>query len=164
MNDLVPEGPPSSKSVTLRRDGRELRVRGKLKRALDLMTWGTPEGKAVEWDQAARDVGLTVRALRMALERGHVITYLREQKRAFRSAISAANPLALKDVRDNSANGLARVRAVQVLEGDEVPAPVGGRHVAPGVVVQINMHREMLIDETLIEINPVEDQTIEGRR
>lgn len=133
---------------------RVLRVTGKLKTALDAIVW---DGKP--WEAAAVEAGLTTRAMRLALEKSHVIRYLREQKHVFRASASGANIHRAIELRDQDENKLASLQAIKFLEGEEnKPAAVTpGRNVTPGICVIINANRErpQLDHQALIEINPL---------
>jgi hypothetical protein len=61
-------------------------ITGRVKLALDAMVY---EGK--RFDEAAIQAGLTVKSMRLALERANALKYLREQKQVFRASISAQN-------------------------------------------------------------------------
>lgn len=87
-------------------------VSGRLKAALDDMTWnGTP------WDEAARKANLTVRAMRLALQRPHVLKYLRAQRGVLLAQASAQNFHRLEALRDQDENKNAAVAAARTLEG-----------------------------------------------
>jgi hypothetical protein len=86
-------------------------VKGRVKAALDLMVYqGTP------WNEAAIQVGLTTQSMRLALCRPHCLKYLRETKYVFREAISAANPMRLARIADQTDNHAAAVNAIRTLE------------------------------------------------
>src|SRR5258708_28610283 len=70
-------------------------VSGKLKTALDDMTWN-----GTAWEHAARKANLTVRAMRMALKRPHVLRYLRAERGVLLASISPENLHALTKLRD----------------------------------------------------------------
>jgi hypothetical protein len=151
----VADGPPAAKAVDVRMpDGRVQKVRAKLKTMIDRMVWdGEP------WEVAAAAAKLQTRSARKALEKPHVVRYLREQRSLFRSALSARNEHVAADIRDNSANAMARVASLRYLDG----LPVGDNgaglsRVTPGVVVHVNVNREpALVDDRVIEVNPVGD-------
>jgi hypothetical protein len=69
------------------------------------------------------------------------VRYLRDRKRERLEQINAANPEALRKVRDESGNSMARVQAVRALEsiGDWMDENAAGRRnqVVPGLVVII---------------------------
>lgn len=138
-------------------------IRGKLKRALDLMVYGDESGKRYDHITAPRAVGFSTSAMRKALERPHVVRYLQEQKQVFRKSLSAANIHVLGEIRDDSGNAMARLGAVKLLEQMDERAPAASsayRNVTPGVVVIVNAQRSTpLIDhQALIEINPLIDK------
>lgn len=158
--------PPAAKVVRVpgtRADPKVKEVRGKLKIALDEMVYGDKDGNPVEWDQAARNAGFSVRAMRKALERPHVIRYLKEQKQVFRQSVSAANILHARRIRNQTENQMASLGAIKLLEQMDERAPAAAsanRNVTPGIQVVINNNRSApLIDhQTLIEINPLQSQ------
>jgi hypothetical protein len=87
-------------------------VSGRLKAALDLMTW---EGLA--WDEAALKANLTVRAMRLALKRPQVLKYLRAERGVLLASASGQNLHALAKLRDQDENRAAAVQAARTLEG-----------------------------------------------
>jgi hypothetical protein len=123
---------------TSRGKTRRLKPSGKLKTALDLMVWGDETGAPAEWDQAARNAKITVRAMRKALEKPHVRAYLREQKEVLRDALSAKTFYRLAALRDQDENKNAAVSAAKALEqiGDD-PAASGDRSQSPGLVIMV---------------------------
>src|SRR6516164_3589392 len=72
------------------------------------------------WDDAARSVGLTARHMRLALEKPHVIAYLRKQLDVSRGARQVANYHRLCEIAD-AENNMPAVNAIKALEmiGDE---------------------------------------------
>src|SRR3982074_3583901 len=79
-------------------------VSGRLKAALDDMTWnGTP------WEDAARKANLTVRAMRLAMKRPHVLKYLRAERGVLLASASGQNLHALAKLRDQDENRSAAV-------------------------------------------------------
>lgn len=161
---LTPAGPPPAAHAVVkgtRADPKPKQIGRKLKIALDLMVFGDENGDPCEWDEAARKANLTVRAMRMALERAHVQRYLREQKQVFRASVSAANILHARRIRNQTGNAMASLGAIKLLEqmDERAPAHSGAqKNVTPGVVVVINANREApLIDhQRVIEINPLQ--------
>ena len=124
MNAIVPTSPTSPV---------DRRITQKLRDAIDLMVFD-----GVTYDAAALQVGLTVRNMRMALERPHVLKYLRAQKAAMREAACAANVLRLVALRDQDENRNAAVKAIQVLEYvPEETLRTAGIAQTPGVTIQI---------------------------
>ncbi len=131
------------------------RVRGKLREAIEI---AITEG--LDWPEAATRGGLTTRAMRKALNRPHVLRFIRERRALFRAEISTKNEHRLAAIRDQDDNKMASVHAIKVieqLERDEGERPNLNRNVTPGVVVVINNNRgapAVNYDE-IIEINPV---------
>jgi hypothetical protein len=121
------EDPMTNKLPTTDKPKRPLEVRGKLAEALDLIAYqGTP------YDEAARKAGLTVRAMRMALAKPHVIRYLRTQRQVLLASMSGANVLAMAQVRSQTENQNARVGAVKQLEAmSNEQTTLGAGQIAP---------------------------------
>lgn len=112
-----------------------LKVTGRIAEAVRLMI---EEGKT--YQEAAAAVGMHVRLMRKAIERPHVLSYIRQQRQVFRATINASNDLRLAAVRDKSGNSMAVVQAVKALEqlDDEVTARRGsGFSTSPGLVINI---------------------------
>lgn len=87
---------------------------------------------------AAKANGVQPRIMRRWLHRPEAIAFLRRERARFRASICAANEAVLAEIRDKGENAMARVRAVQVLEGIEdsqVAKPSNAP--APGVTVRI---------------------------
>jgi hypothetical protein len=121
---------------------------------------------------AALAAGITTYRLREALKKSYVRQYLYHEKQALLEAVSAGNPLALKQVRDTSDNGMAVVAAAKAIEmmkqeGQEITG--GPLRQLPGVTIIIeaaNGRAEQVIGPRmpLIEARPVpefEPATIE---
>ena len=87
-------------------------VSGRLKLALDDMTWN-----GTAWEEAARKANLTVRAMRLALKRPHVLKYLRAERGVLLATASGQNLKALATLRDQTENRAAAVQAARTLEG-----------------------------------------------
>lgn len=89
----------------------------------------------------AQAVGLATKTLKYYLGLPHVRRYHQEQKKLFTEAVSLGNPAALKDVRDNSGNAVARVNAVRALELMQQEQDETARHRSgqsmPGFVIMI---------------------------
>jgi len=100
------------------------------------MIWGTETHGAMTYDEAARSVGMTTRAMRKALDKPHVQQHLREQRHVLRTTLSARTLSRLAELRDQDDNRNAAVAAARALEGlgDE---PVTNTPHRPGVVIVI---------------------------
>jgi hypothetical protein len=90
---------------------------------------------------AAAAVKMSTYKLREALQKPHVRSWIAEERRLQLDAICAANPEALRQIRDRSENDMARVNSVKTLETMkelvDPSARVGMPQHAPGLVVQI---------------------------
>lgn len=112
---------------------KALRVGGKLKDALNLIVW---EGLA--WNEAAAKANFTVAAMRKALERPHVIAYLKAQKQVFRASVSGQNISRLAEIRDRAGNTMAQLGAIKLLEQIDDDQRIGGsQQSTPGVTIII---------------------------
>jgi hypothetical protein len=166
LNAIATAGPPTAVKPLVhgtKADPKPKQIGRKLKLALDLMVFGDIDGNPYEWNDAARKVGLSLVAMRKALERAHVLRYLREQKQVFRQSVSASNILHARRIRNASGNAMASLGAIKLLEQMDERAPAAGtnaRNVIPGVVVIVNANREApLIDhQRIIEVNPLQSQ------
>jgi hypothetical protein len=142
---------------------KRLQVRGKLKRAVDLLIYGDESGKRYDHITAARAANYHPASMRKALELPHVIAYLRKQKQVFRESVSGANIHVLREIRDDSGNAMARLGAVKLLEDDGTQrrgTNVQVNVMTPGVMVDLTAKQVApLIDhQEIIELNPLEDQ------
>ena len=98
----------------------------RVKDMIRLMVRGDDEtGEPMDFIAAARRAGLGPDTARKWLHRGEVISLLRRERKAFRHEIAASNEHTLKDLRDNAANGMVRLKAVELIE--EMIAAEGGR-------------------------------------
>ena len=89
-------------------------------------------------NEAAVKFKITVSAIRIGLKRPHVLTYLKEQRQVLLAREFARNSHALIEVRDQTANQMARVAAVRALEqADSNTLPFVGKP-APGFVIVVN--------------------------
>lgn len=112
---------------------RPPRVKGKLVEACRAIV---RQGQSL--DEAARTAGLTTRSVRLALEKPHVIAFLKAEREVFRAYISAQNIHRAAEIRDSAGNAMARLGAIKVIEqlGDD---NAGGSSTsrAPGVMIVI---------------------------
>jgi len=92
--------------------------------------------EGARWDEAAVKAGLTVRNMRLALERPHVVAFLRARKQVFREAASTANIKRLCEIRD-AANNMPAVQAIKLLEQIPDDNASSSKGLMPGFVVQI---------------------------
>jgi hypothetical protein len=108
------------------------RVSPKIKQAIEHMV-----ADGLPWNDAAVKVGITTRTMRLALDRPHVLAYLRQCKQVLREAASAANITRLTQIRD-AADNMPAVNAIKVLEqiGDEQPGQRNAGH-STGLTIRL---------------------------
>jgi len=88
------------------------------------------------WSDAARSVGLTSRHMRLALEKPHVMAYLRKQLDVSRGARAVANYHRLCEIAD-AENNMPAVNAIKALEGLELEQTNNKQTTSPGVTIRI---------------------------
>jgi hypothetical protein len=112
-------------------------VSGRLKTALDDMVWN-----ATPWEEAARKANLTVRSMRLAMRRPHVLSYLRDERRVLLATASPKNLKRLGELRDQDSNMAAAVTAAKTLEAlaDESlpPGAMVGGGARAGFVIDLS--------------------------
>jgi hypothetical protein len=91
------------------------RIGGRLKHALDLMTWGDGVRRYLPDNEAAARAGLNVLSVRSALQRPHVLAYYLQQREVLRARESPANIHRLVEIRD-AADNLPAIHAIRTLE------------------------------------------------
>lgn len=124
---------PSRQAIAAKTASKPRRVTGKLAVACKAIAW---EGK--ELDQAAKDAGLTTRTLRLALERRHVIVYLKEQRDVFRAYVSSQNIHHAKLLRDTTGNAMAKVNVMKYIDDvAEAQQSRGFTSSSPGFVINV---------------------------
>jgi hypothetical protein len=99
-----------------------------------------PDGRPVDFIEAARQCGVAPDTMRRWLDRSEVRKLLLAERRVFRDAVCAGNEGALKRVRDKSENGMAVIGAVRTLENlaeDAAHGARGGPGTTPGLIIQI---------------------------
>lgn len=132
INDKPADKPQSRQAIQAKTASKPRQVTGKLAIACKAIVW---EGQDLE--VAAKAAGLTTRNLRLALERRHVIAFLKEQREVFRSYISAQNIHHAKDLRNKAGNAMAKLGAMKYIDNvaDEPSSASANR--MPGLVVNI---------------------------
>ena len=120
------------------------RIQGKLKKALDLMVF-----QGLWFVEASKQVGLLPQAMRKALEKPHVISYLREQKQVFRASVSSQNIFKLADIRDNADNAMAQLGAIKVLEQIDGDVKANQQSNQPGFVIVIASNAPVSVSKTI---------------
>jgi predicted DNA-binding protein (UPF0251 family) len=118
------------------------RISREIAEAITLMV---EEGLA--WDQAAAKVNIHVRTMRLALEKPHVIRFLKDKRDVFRENVSAANIHRARAIRDQDDNKMAAIQAMRFIEqlGEEQGSGPGARMpagltivIAPGASAAIS--------------------------
>lgn len=117
---------------------KPLKVRGRLKQALDLMVWGNGEQRYLTDSQAAVITRLNVLSIRNALQKPHVLAYYKQQREVLRSRECAANIHRLAEIRD-AADNMPAVNAIKLLEelGNDQRSGQPGVSASAGVTIQI---------------------------
>jgi hypothetical protein len=98
-------------------------------------------------ESAAQAAGLQTYMLRRYLGRAEVRSYFRKQQQILVDAIVAGNAVALKDIRDNAGNQMARVnaaRALQLMQSEMDEPGYSNRHSQPmpGITIIIEGNSE----------------------
>jgi hypothetical protein len=127
-------------------------VTGKLKAVLDLVV-----DEGLDPYAAAAKLGYHARSMRMALNKRHVLAYLRTAREVLRQAASAQNIHFAVEMRANSTNEMAKLGAMKFIEQIEDEALRRGHVPAltPGLVIQIvNSGAPSREPEKMINITP----------
>lgn len=127
-------------TVATERPARAKRAQGvtvAVRNAVDIMIW---QGKP--FDEAAREVGLTSRAMRLALKKPAVIALFKAEQQMLLESMGPRNIHRLAAIRDAANNMPAVNSAVQLVRmRDEPNNPMrSGRSIGvtmPGLVIQI---------------------------
>lgn len=105
----------------------------KVRKALELMVW---DGRSLH--EAATEVGLTTRAMRLAIEKPAVLAALKREKQVLRESLSARNIHRLREIRD-AADNMPAIQAIRTLEGmgDDQLGAASGASASPGITIRI---------------------------
>ena len=108
-----------------------LRITRRVRNAIDAMVT-----QGLDLQATAHEAGMTTRAIRLALEKPHVLAYYRAQCQVFRAATMARNIHRLCEIRD-AENNMPAVNAIKALEliGDEQTN--NKQTTSPGVTIRI---------------------------
>jgi hypothetical protein len=108
------------------------RITKRVKDAIDAIV-----ERGIAYNEAAAETGLTTRAMRLALERPHVLSYLKQQLKVLRDARGPRNFHRLCAIAD-AADNLPAVHAIRALEllSEEATARRSDTPT-PGVVLNI---------------------------
>jgi hypothetical protein len=136
---------------------KRARLSNKLKAALADMVWN-----GASFDEAAHAANFNISAMRKALNRRHVLRYLKQQKMVFLESVAAANIHRAREIRDQTENQMAAIKAIQVIEqiGDVDPVRGNvGEPTLPGLVIRIiNTRGDAATIGSVIEHEPREDE------
>jgi hypothetical protein len=121
----------ADKTALARNSTPPLRITKRVKDAINAMV-----SKKQRWDDAAREVGLTTRAMRLALEKPHVIAYLRKQLDVSRGARQVENFHRLCEIAD-AENNMPAVQAIRALEQISDEQTNTKQTTSPGVTIRI---------------------------
>jgi hypothetical protein len=130
--DIAQPQPRAPRGSPIGRSDRG-KVTGKLKAALDLVV-----NDGLDPYEAAQKLGMHARSMRLALNKRHVLTYLRQAREVLRTTASAQNIHYAIEMRAGSTNEMARLGAMKFIEGnDEETQRRAGITTVPGLVIQI---------------------------
>lgn len=149
-------------TASSREPAKPRRVPRHIRHLVEIMVRGReddPDCAPLAFVEAAAIAGVAPDVARRWLDRGEVRALLRAERRAFRDAICAGNELALQRIRDGSANAMAQLGAVRVLENiseeaADRSARGHGAVSAPGLVIVIERS-----DRLPAPLGPVVDVT-----
>ena len=131
------------------------RLTPQLRQACDDMVW-----HGLDYAQAATKANLHVRSMRLALDRPHVLKYLREQRQVLLGAEGTRTIHRLAVIRD-AADNMPAVNAAKLLLDLESEANGGNKQgqqaITPGITIQINT-----IAPRAAQANERQPVTIEG--
>jgi len=113
------------------RNAKPQRLTPRVKDAITLMVY---DGAA--YNEAAAQVGLTTEAMRLALNKPHVLAHLRQQLQVLRGARSTRNFHRLCEIADAD-NNMPAVNAIKALEGLELEQTNNKQTTSPGVTIRI---------------------------
>lgn len=110
------------------------RITPRMRKAVDGMV-----EQGLSWQDAAKAAGLDVRSMRKALERPHVIAFIRKRKEMLRQSVSAANIHRLRRIADAAPNmpAVAAIKFLEEMGEDRNGAPGDGIASSPGVTINI---------------------------
>ena len=133
-----------------------LRITRRIKQAIEYMI----EHKS-DYDVAARENGLTTRAMRLALERPHVRSYINAQLDVLRNARVFKNHFRLCDIADAEDN-MPAVNAIKAMMQISDEQTNKTTHASPGVTINIvhaaaPVQHEQTINATELQLDQTND-------
>lgn len=143
---------PTRQAIEAKTRSAPRRVTGKLLVACKSIVW-----QGYELDRAAKHAGLTTRSLRLALERPHVITFMKTEREVFRAYVSAQNIHHAVKMRNGAGNAMARLGAMKFIEqlGDDPQASAGRASAAGFVVMVVDARSAHMAQERQNEAKPL---------
>jgi hypothetical protein len=109
----------------------KLRITPRVKRAIELIVH-----EAMTFDQAAREVNFSLRALRLAMNKPHVMAYYKGECEVFRDCRRARNYQRLAAIADDQ-NNMPAVNAIKAMMGLELEQTNNKQTASPGVTIRI---------------------------
>lgn len=112
---------------------KRLKIGAKLRVAIDAIVF---DGKPM--DEAAKTANCTVRSIRRAFEKAHVLAYLKRRREVLRSSACGSNIHRLTQIRD-AADNMPAVNAIKMLEQIGEAESMGSiaHRVAPGLTIVV---------------------------
>ena len=108
------------------------RITRRVKRAIELIVH-----EAMPFDQAAREVNFSLRALRLAMNKPHVMAFYRAECEVFRDCRRARNYQRLAAIADDQ-NNMPAVQAIKAMIGIELEQSNNkSTNASPGVTIRI---------------------------
>ena len=107
------------------------RLTARVRQAVELMVW---DGKP--YNEAATESGLTVRAMRLALARPHVMAFYKAELQVLRTSEEPRSIIRLAEIRD-AANNMPAVQAAKHLLEREQTNSNSNDGTSPGVTIRI---------------------------
>lgn len=132
---------PATRATTIaKKPNRNQRITKPIAEAIEYMV-----NEGLRFDAAALKANITVRAMRLALDKPHVIRHLKQRREVFRESICAGNIFKLAEIRDQDSNQMAALGAIKQLEQIGESADVAGATKrAPGLVFIINNNAQQI--------------------
>src|SRR6516165_10209330 len=107
------------------------RITPRVKRAIDAIVHD-----AKSWNEAAAETGLSMRTMRLAFERPHVMSYYRQQCQVLRASTAAHSIHRLRQIGD-AADNMPAVQALRTLEQLSDEQTSKPNTPSPGISIRI---------------------------
>lgn len=129
MSEMVASKPNSAS-----KPAKPLKLTPAVARAIDIMVW---QGK--RFNEAAQEVGLTSRAMRLALQKPHVLAHMKREMQVLRESERPRSICRLTELRDQDDNKMVAFNAAKELAGSSADEQSSAqRQAMPGLVVVVN--------------------------